>query len=336
MKKKIRVFINGFGRIGRCAGRIILDDDRFELVGVNDLYSFEQMRYLFKYDSIYGSLDQNVALSENNLVMKNSTVSLYNKSNPEEIALYDLDVDVLLECSGAFLTEEQNRAFLKNGAKKVVISTPPKDEMKVFIYGINHKEYSNEKIISNSSCSANAIVPIFKIINDNFGIKRATMSMYHSYTSYQRLLDSKHYSSDIRRTRSAPLNIIPLLSSASEATAYFFPHLRGKLSAKSIRIPLSETTLYHLFVHLDKKTDKKELEKIFLKEIESKYKQILDTTNLQNTSKFYLKSPFSATIDLNFLTVVEKDFLRVSAWQDNEYGYVKRLLDMAYEVGSTP
>ncbi|OQX75468.1 MAG: hypothetical protein B6D54_05800 [Epsilonproteobacteria bacterium 4484_65] len=160
--------------------------------------------------------------------------------------IQSLNVDVVLQCTGMFLTTKSNLPLIKNGAKRVIISAPVTDDTPTYILGVNHKEYNQEPIISNSSCSANAIVPIFKIINKHFGIESAMMSMYHSYTSYQNLLDGKHYSKDIRRTRSATQNIIPIMSSAAEATACFFPHLKEKLYAKSIRVPIPSTTLYDL------------------------------------------------------------------------------------------
>ena len=224
--KKIRIFINGFGRIGRSAARIILEDSTFELVGINDLYSYEQMAYLLKYDSIYRTLDHDISVEEERLLIDDQTVKLFSEPDPENMDIGSLDVDIVLQCTGMFLTTESNLPLIKNGAKRVIISTPVSDDTPTYIFGVNHKEYKQETIISNSSCSANAIVPIFQIIDKHFGIESAMMSMYHSYTSYQNLLDGKHYSKDIRRTRSATQNIIPLMSRAAEATACFFPHLK--------------------------------------------------------------------------------------------------------------
>ena len=306
----IKVFINGFGRIGRSTARIILEDDRFELVGINDIYSTKQMEELYNHDSIYGK--------------SNSTldgVKLFSQKEPPKI-----ECDILLQCSGVHLTTEANQPYLKNGAKKVIISAPASDDTPTYIYGINHQLYKDENIISNSSCSANAIVPIFKIIQDNFGIKSANLSMYHSYTAYQKLLDVKHYSKDMRRTRSATQNIIPLMSSAASATAKFFPHLEGKLYAKSIRVPVSATTFYDLSIHLERSSTNEKVREIF------KPSNILDVTSKPLVSRDFIKSPYSATIDLNFTELVDGDLLRVSAWQDNEYGYAKRLVDMAKVV----
>jgi len=326
--KKIRIFINGFGRIGRSAARILLKDGSFELVGINDLYSYEQMAYLLKYDSIYGTLDHDISVKEERLFIDDQSVKLFSESDPQKIELNSLNVDVVLQCSGMFLTTESNLPFIKNGAKRVIISTPVTDDTPTYIFGVNHKEYKQESIISNSSCSANAIVPIFKIIDKYFGIKSAMMSMYHSYTSYQNLLDGKHYSKDIRRTRSATQNIIPLMSSAAEATACFFPHLKEKLYAKSIRVPIPSTTLYDLSIKLDGNYTREEINQRLEAEVKATYKNILDSTNTPNESNDYIQNPHSAVINLPF-TVISGNLLRVSAWQDNEYGYAKRLIDMA-------
>jgi len=333
--KKIRVFINGFGRIGRSAARIILKESTLELVGINDLCSFEQMAYLLKYDSIYGSLDHNISVKEDRLFVEDQSIKLFSEANPEELQIASLNVDVLLQCSGMFLTTHSNLPLIRNGAKKVIISAPATDTTPTYIFGVNHKEYKEESIISNSSCSANAIVPILKIIDKHFGIKGAMMSMYHSYTSYQNLLDGQHYSKDIRRTRSSTQNIIPLMSSAAEATASFFPHLKEKLDAKSIRVPIPSTTLYDLSIKLDGRYTREEVDQQLEAEVRSSYKEILNTTDKIYGSDHYIEDPHSAVINLPLTSLSGGDLLRVSAWQDNEYGYAKRVVDMIKVVESS-
>jgi len=324
----IRIFINGFGRIGRSAARIILGDDRFELVGINDLCSFEQMEYLLKFDSLYGKLPNNIKLKQNILNIDEKEIELFSQPQPKKLNLKHLNVDVVLECSGMFLSVEDNKAFVENGAKRVLVSAPASDDMPTYIYGVNHEEYKDEEIISNSSCSTNAIVPIFKIIDEHFGIKSAMMSMYHSYTSYQNLLDGKHHSKDIRRTRSATLNIIPIMSSAAKATEVFFPKLKDKLHAKSIRVPIPSTTLYELNIKLSNSYTAAEVNNKIKEAVKGQYKNILDVTTKPEESDNYIENPYSAVINLPF-TTVSGNLLRVSAWQDNEYGYAKRLVDMA-------
>ncbi len=331
-KRTIRVFINGFGRIGRAAARIMLEDASFELVGINDICSYVQMAYLLKYDSIYGTLPYEINIKDDLLFIGTQKVQLFSEPDPLNMDLKALKVDVVLQCSGMFLSEASNFPLIRNGAKKVIVSAPPSDVMPTYIYGVNHKEYKGESVISNSSCSANAIVPIFQIVDTYFGIESAMMSMYHSYTVYQNLLDSKHYSGDIRRTRSATQNIIPLMSSAAEATAAFFPHLKGKMYAKSIRVPVPSTTLYELHIQVGKKTDVQEVNQILRKETGGAYADILNVAELPESSLEYIQSPYSAVLNLSLTSVVEEDLLRISAWQDNEYGYAKRLVDMAKHI----
>ncbi len=327
LEKRTRIFINGFGRIGRCAARIILEDQRIELVGINDIYSHEQMAYLLKYDSIYGKLAKQIELSGKHLLIGEQRIALFSEADPHALAIEPLAVDVVLQCSGVFLTTQSSEVFLQKGVKRVLLSAPASDETPTYIFGVNHQHYANEAIISTSSCSATAIVPIFQMVEQVFGIKGATMSMYHSYTSYQNLLDGKHYSSDIRRTRSATQNIIPLLSSAAKATARFFPHLEGRLSAKSIRIPIASTTLYALTLQLATTPTQTQVNERLRRRVEVDYQGVLDTTTQLYDSSCYTHNPHSATLILP-QTQLSGDLLQLWAWQDNEYGYVKRLIDM--------
>ncbi len=324
---KIRVFINGFGRIGRLATRILLEDDRFELVGINDLYSYEQMAYLLKYDSLYPTLTYEIKQHDDTLIINYQIIKLFSQANPKELDIASLNIDVVLQCSGLFLTLSSNQPFIDKGVKRVIVSAPPSDAMPTYIMGVNHTEYQQEPIISNSSCSANAIVPIFEIIDNSFGIESAMMSMYHSYTSHQHLLDSSHYATDVRRARSATQNIIPLSSGAAQATAYFLPHLADKLHAKSIRVPIPATTLYDLSIKIKGIQTPQEINTKLHIASQTTCKNILQTTRTINASDHYIQNPHSATINLP-ITAVVGDMIRVSAWQDNEYGYARRLVDM--------
>jgi len=335
VSEKIRVFINGFGRIGRSAARILLEDKRFELVGINDLCSFEQMAYLLQYDSVYPSFSKRIELQKNSLIVEGETIALFSEPKPENMEIKALNIDVVLQCTGIFLDKQSNTPFLENGAKKVIVSAPASDSMPTYIYGVNHQEYKQESIISNSSCSANAIVPLFKIVDDAFGIKSATMSMYHSYSVYQNLLDAKHHSKDLRRTRSSTQNILPLMSSAAEATAYFFPHLKGLMAAKSIRVPIPAVTLYELNIQLKHSVTVEEVNAKLKEEIALHYAEILDSTKYVDASDSYIQNQYSAVINLPLTAVVGGELLRISAWQDNEYAYAKRLVDMAFVVGNS-
>ncbi len=324
----MRLFINGFGRIGRSVMRILLEDSSIDIVGINDIYDFSQIAYLLKYDSIYKELKESVVLQEDRLIVGKRVIKLFREKDPQNLDLSSLDIDILLQCSGVFLTEESNKIYIKNGAKRVIISAPANDDTKTYIYGVNHKEYRGEEIISNSSCSANAIVPIFDLLQNSFNIESAFLSMYHSYTAYQKLLDVKHYSKDIRRTRSATQNIIPLESSAAKATELFFPHLKTKLYAKSIRVPVAAVTFYDLSIKLSNIDSKESIIDLIDSITELKYRDILRATDKELVSQDFIKNPNSATIDKKLLSI-QGDLLRIAAWQDNEYGYAKRVVDMA-------
>ncbi len=327
-----RIFINGFGRIGRSAARIILDDPALELVGVNDLYDAEQMAYLLKYDSVYATLPYAVRSEGNSLIIDDHTVWVFNEKDPAKLDAHDLGVDVMIQSSGMFLTVESNTPYLSGGIPRIVVSTPPSDAMPTFIRGVNDDAYRGEPIVSNSSCSANAIVPILTIADRLFGVRGAQMHMFHSYTAYQNLLDSKHYSHDLRRTRAAAANIIPIESSAARATATFFPHLRDQLHAKSIRIPVAATTMYDLLIKLDGHHTLDEVRMRITEAIDTHWQGILAHTTEPKVSSDYIADPYSATLDLPLMDLSGGNLLRISAWQDNEYGYAKRLVEMAVEV----
>ncbi len=312
----IKIAINGFGRIGRSAARIILDTPNLELVAINDIIDLKDFYYYFKYDSIYKELKDKISLHDNYLLVDQKKIYLFNKKDPRELNLKDLDVDVLLECSGVFLTSNSLRYHVENGIKKIIISAPPKDDTKMYIMYHNHKEYKNEKIVSNSSCSANAIVPIFDIIDKHLSIKGAFITTIHSYTTDQSLLDTKY-------SRSAPNNIIPVDSSAAKTTEKFFPHLKDKLYSKSLRIPLPATTIYDLNIKIDKKVSKKELHEL----IEKNLSKTFNTTNSPLVSSDFIKDSYSATIDLN-LTQIDQNLIKIILYQDNEFGYAKRLIDL--------
>jgi len=325
---KIKLFINGFGRIGRAAFKIAYEDEDIEIVGINDIYDFSQMIYLLKYDSVYGTYERDIILDNDKLIIDGKKIPLFNIKDPYELNLDG--VDLFLECTGIFLDRPTNELRVKNGAKKVLISTPTKSEIATYIMDVNHKEYKGEDIISNSSCSANAIVPIMKILDNRFDIKAGSLTMYHSYTAYQKLLDVKHYSKDIRRTRSATQNIEPLQSSAANECKKFFPKLQRSLEAISVRVPVSAVTLYELFFNIKKETTKDDLIKFITKEIKSF--PYLDATSKQLVSRDFIKNENMAVLDLSLVDTIDKNLIKISAWQDNEWGYAKQLIRMAKEI----
>ncbi|MGB5966516.1 MAG: glyceraldehyde 3-phosphate dehydrogenase NAD-binding domain-containing protein [Sulfurimonadaceae bacterium] len=327
--QKIRVFINGFGRIGRSAFRVMLEDDAFEIVGVNDIFSYSQFQYLLQYDSLYKTLPLKVTLDENILSVGGHRVKLFCQEDPAKLDLSSLDVDVLLQCSGTSLTRQTNSFYLDQGVKRVILSTPPYDEIPTYIMGFNHLDYKDEKIISNSSCSANAIAPVMQVIERHYGIKNASVSMVHSYTSEQNLVDNKSTGSALRRSRSATQNILPLESTATATLGSLFPHLKGSLYTKSIRVPISAITLYDFTLYVKKPTDQEELNALFSEQAQGPLHNVIGTDNTFKVSSDFVKNRHSATIDLPLTEVLDGHCIKITAWQDNEYGYAYQLVQMA-------
>ncbi len=310
----IKVAINGFGRIGRLLARIILENNIFQLVKINDIYDPSIMKYLFENDTVYGCTDQ-----------KLTNVSL---STCKEIEKLDWsDIDILFECSGVYTKKAELSSHIENGAKKVILSAFSK-ELPVFIMGINEMEYKKENIISSSSCTANCIVPVLSIIDKYFGVKKCYITTIHSYTSEQNLIDNKNI--DLRRARSAPNNIIPLSSNVANATLYFLPHLKNKIFANSIRVPIENGVLIDLHIELSNKTNLTYTKEILAKHID---KKVVDISKNPIVSKDIKSIKYSATIDEELMQLVENKFLRIMLWQDNEFAYARRVIEIAKIIG---
>jgi len=305
----IRVAINGFGRIGRILAREILQNSYFKLVQVNDIYDTKMMLHLLGHDSVYGNFQTD----------KSFEITHYSDIKNLK---WD-DIDIVFECSGVYNTKKDLKLHLKNGAKKVILSAFSK-ELPTFIYGVNENEYKDEKIISNSSCTANCVVPIFNIIDKYIGIQKATITTIHSYTTDQSLLDSKN--KDPRRARSSTQNIIPLSSNVGNATVQFLPHLKEKISAQSLRVPVINGVLIDTNIYLKKKSSINEI-----KDILYQYHNLAITNLSKNrfVSSDIRYLPYSNIIDEDLIYLSDKDFLKLMIWQDNEFGYTKRLLDLA-------
>lgn len=327
--QKIRVFINGFGRIGRSALRVMLEDDAFEVVGLNDVFPISEFKYFMQYDSIYKELPYKISLEEELLHVGGQTIRLFCQEEPSSLDLASLHVDVLLQCSGLFLTRQANEPYLRQGVKKVVLSAPPKDDIPSYIMGFNHQKYQNESIISNSSCSANAIAPVLKIVEERYGIKDACISMIHSYTSEQNLVDGKSTSHELRRLRSATQNILPLQSSATAILGQLFPHLNERLYTKSIRVPVSATTLYDFTLYVQNRAEREELNALFVEKAQGALHHIIATDGTCKVSSDYIQNGHSATMDLMLTEVLGGNCIKLTAWQDNEFGYASQLVAMA-------
>lgn len=333
--QKIRVFINGFGRIGRSALRVMLEDETFEVVGINDIFPVSEYKYLLQYDSVYGELPHSIAIENETMHVNGHRIRLFCQEDPACLELSSLHVDVLLQCSGVFLTSRCNEPYLRQSVKKVILSAPPKDDTPSYVMGFNEACYRDEPIISNSSCSTNAIAPIIKTIDERFGIKDACISMVHSYTSDQNIVDAKGATNELRRLRSATQNILPLHSTATAILGSFFPRLQGKLYTKSIRVPVSATTLYDFTFHLNETTDREMVNALFAEAAQGPLCKVVDTDESCRVSSDYVRNSHSATIDLSLTEVLDGDCIKITAWQDNEFGYACQLVRMARLVCDT-
>ncbi len=322
----LKVAINGFGRIGRCAARIILNNPDYELVAINDTAERKMTRYLLKYDSVHGEFNQDVnILSDDCLEVGGKKIRVYST---REIGDLDLSgVDVTLECTGKFLTTEKCEAYLAQGSKKVVMSAPAKDATPTYVLGVNTDGYKGEKIISNASCTTNCLGPVARVLEDTFGIEKGLMTTIHAYTNGQSLVDVK--SRDLRRSRGAAENIIPTTTGAAKAMKLVMPCLEGKLHGQSVRVPVSDVSMVDLTAVLGRKTSKEEINEAFEKAANSNLKNILLVDYDERTSADFKTSSFSSVVAADLTQVICGDMVKIMAWYDNEWGYSTRLVEMA-------
>lgn len=324
---KIRVAINGFGRIGRLVFRIMEEDDSFEVVAVNDLTDAKQLAHLLKYDSSQGNyrVDE-ISYEENNLVVGSRKVKVYSESDPVNLPWKDLNIDVVLECSGHFTKKEAAYSHIKAGARKVVVSAPCKGDVKTIVYGVNHDTLTgDEEIVSAASCTTNCLAPVLKVLNDKFGIKKGYMTTIHAYTNDQVVLDVSHKKGiEARRGRAAGLNIIPTSTGAAKAIGLVIPELDGKLNGTSMRVPVRDGSVIDLVLELKEKVDVDTINKAF---VEAK-SETLDATYDPIVSSDVIGSSYGGVVDLLLTDVLDSDgeLVKVVAWYDNEMGYSYQMM----------
>lgn len=357
----IRVAINGYGRIGRIAHRIILQKfkDDLEVVAINAGSStdLQGWMYLLKYDSVYGTFPLDVSIKPNTdpqtpellglLIVAGKEIAVCSQKDPSLVPWKDLKIDVVIEATGKFRTRDKAQAHITAGAKAMVLSAPAKDDpsasrrsseegsgqgMPTYVLSVNNDQYKGENIISNASCTTNCIAPVAKIIHDHFGIEKAMMTTVHGYTSDQRLHDGGH--KDYRRARAAALNIIPTSTGATKAAAKALPDLANIFAGLALRVPVPVGSLADCTFLLKKDTTKEEVNDVLKKEAESEhYKGILRVTEDPIVSSDIIGDPHSAIIDLSLTQVVGGNMIKVIAWYDNEFGYANRLVEEVLLVG---
>ena len=329
---KVRIAINGFGRIGRTAARAILQNDALELIAVNDLTDVATLAHLFKYDSVHGKFKGNIEVGENLIRINEKPVYLYSSKNPEDLPWNDLKIDVVIESTGMFLTKEAASKHISAGAKKVIISAPPKGEgVKVVVMGVNDKSLTgDETVLSNASCTTNCVAPLVKVLDELWGIENGYITTVHSYTSDQRLHDAPH--SDMRRARAAAVSLIPTSTGAAEAIVKLFPHLEGKLNGYAIRVPVPDGSLTDFTCTLKRPVTKEEINAAFKNIAETEMKGILEYQNEPIVSIDIIDNTHSSIFD-SLLTAVNGNTIKIVSWYDNEAGYSSRLADLAAKVG---
>ena len=328
----LKVAINGFGRIGRCAARIITKREGVELVAVNDTSSRDMTKNLLKYDSVHGKFDESVEILEDDFMQIGSQkVKFFSDRDPNNLEFAKYGADVVLECTGALLTQEKAMPHIKNGVKKVVFSAPAKDDTPTFVMGVNSDKYSGESIVSNASCTTNALAPIVKLLNDNLNIEKGLMTTIHSYTNDQNLLDVKH-KKDLRRARAAAVNIIPTTTGAAKAIGLVLPELQGKLQGLAVRVPTPNVSMIDLSVIVDKKVSLDEMKELIINASENEYKGLIGIDSDKLVSSDFNGESISTIVPLDLLQVVEGNMVKVMSWYDNEWGYSERLVDMAMHI----
>ncbi|WP_203364545.1 type I glyceraldehyde-3-phosphate dehydrogenase [Bacillus sp. REN10] len=324
----VKVGINGFGRIGRIVLRAALQHPNLEIVAVNDLTDAKMLAHLLKYDSVHGTLNEEVTVDGDYIVVGGHKVKVIAERDPAKLPWGELGVDVVVESTGRFTKREDAAKHLEAGAKKVVISAPAKGEDVTIVMGVNHEQYDaeNHHVISNASCTTNCLAPFAKVLNDEFGIKRGMMTTVHSYTNDQQILDLPH--KDYRRARAAAESIIPTTTGAAKAVALVLPELKGKLNGMAMRVPTPNVSVVDLVVELEKDVTVEQVNAALKAAAEGELKGILAYTEEPLVSRDYNGSAVSSTIDALSTMVIEDNMLKVLAWYDNESGYSHRVVDL--------
>jgi len=327
----MRVAINGFGRIGRLAFKCLLEKSNVEVVAINDLTDNKTLAHLLKYDSVQGKFNGTVDFTEDHIIVNGQKIVATAERDPANLPWKELKVDVVLESTGFFRSPETAGKHITAGATKVIISAPASGDIKTVVLGVNDETLAgDETILSNASCTTNCLAPMAKVLDDLMGIESGFMTTIHSYTSDQRLLDAPH--SDLRRARSAALNIIPTSTGAAKAVGLVLPHLAGKLNGNSLRVPTPTGSATDFVVTLKRDTTVEEVNAAFKKASETNLKGILEYSEDPLVSSDIVGSPYSCIFDAD-TTMVMGNTVKIMGWYDNEAGYSNRIADLIAKVG---
>jgi len=324
---KIKVGINGFGRIGRFVFRAAAERDDIEVVGINDLMDIEYMAYMLKYDSTHGRFKGTVDVVDGKLIVNGNTIRVTAERNPENLKWNDIAVDVVVESTGLFLTDETARKHITAGAKQVVLSAPSKDDTPMFVCGVNLNEYKGQAIVSNASCTTNCLAPIAKVLNDNWGIEDGLMTTVHATTATQKTVDSPS-TKDWRGGRGAGQNIIPSSTGAAKAVGKVIPALNGKLTGMAFRVPTPDVSVVDLTVNLKTPATYAEICQAMSAAAEGELKGILDYTEDAVVSNDFIGETCTSVFDAKAGIALTDTFVKVVSWYDNEIGYSNKVLDL--------
>ena len=328
---KTRIAINGFGRIGRTILRILLlSDNDIEVVAINDLGDYQTLAYLLKHDTVFGVLKEDVRIENNKLIVGNNgyNIKLISERDPSLIPWEELNIDIVIEATGVFASKESLEKHIKAGAKKVILTVPPKDEIDaIIVLGVNDEVLDDSmKLISNASCTTNCLAPIAKVLDENFGIVSGLMTTVHAYTNDQALAETTH--KDFRRGRSATQNIIPTTTGAAKAVGMVLPNLNGKLDGLAMRVPVPDGSVVDLIVELTKNVSIEDVNSAMKKASEKEMKGLIEYSSVPLVSSDIIGNPASSIIDASSTQILGGNFVKVVAWYDNEWGYSNRIVDL--------
>ncbi|CAM4259715.1 MULTISPECIES: glyceraldehyde-3-phosphate dehydrogenase [Bacillus] len=331
---KVKVAINGFGRIGRMVFRKAMLDDQIQVVAINASYSAETLAHLIKYDTIHGRYDKEVVACEDSLIVNGKKVLLLNSRDPKQLPWREYDIDIVVEATGKFNAKDKAMGHIEAGAKKVILTAPGKNEDVTIVMGVNEDQFDAERhvIISNASCTTNCLAPVVKVLDEEFGIESGLMTTVHAYTNDQKNIDNPH--KDLRRARACGESIIPTTTGAAKALSLVLPHLKGKLHGLALRVPVPNVSLVDLVVDLKTDVTAEEVNEAFKCAAKTSMYGVLDYSDEPLVSTDYNTNPHSAVIDGLTTMVMEDRKVKVLAWYDNEWGYSCRVVDLIRHVAA--
>jgi len=330
----MKIGINGFGRIGRLAFRAAIERPEIEITGINDLVEPDYMAYMLKYDSTHGKFDGSIEVKDGNLVVNGKTIRVTAEKDPANLKWNEVGADFILESTGLFLTQEAGQKHIQAGAKKVVLSAPAKDDTPTFVMGVNHKSLkADQHIVSNASCTTNALAPVTKVLHDNFGILEGLMTTVHAVTATQKTVDGPS-AKDWRGGRGAYQNIIPSSTGAAKAVTLVIPELKGKLTGMSFRVPVADVSVVDLTARLEKSASYEDIKRVMKEAAEGELKGILGYTEDEVVSQDFKGDARTSIFDAKAGIALNDHFVKIVAWYDNEWGYSNKLIDLTQYIGT--